>query len=488
MSLNNLAYLLLISSVLFCSCARQTSISDLISSKKHDRDGIYYVEYKKPQEATPINAELASLGYTVKDGYYWNGLEKKTDKYKFLWFYGKEYESLKEVRTQERSRDSLLANKNMVSFLQAQNQFPQFPIENPEEEALKYLRSMEDITLYHGHYGDKNIDKTEPIAQPLISSVENLHYYRNVYGVSEFTENKIKGFLNTLTRAEAKILIEHFADSRHIEAIELIHLSKSKDISTFAKATAAKKYFDLDPSFPFESKKAVASLKERLDLKLLAEEDIDRLTSSLYDLHIDKNTSTSRNDFQRINQIMTYAENNADWLGDEYVQNKEVSLIKEINKSKFGRLQFFNQFQNEINKVLQKWVWTDGYRYSNNLILIDSYKGSLRKEQKETSSNSAIDAILFEKLDNMLFSDIVPDTEIDDLSYVRLSGKYTLVKDKKSRLPFHAIFKLDDKSKEYSLTELVITNLGVNNTHSDGKKKNHSLYYDKSNGSLKRKG
>lgn len=482
------AQLFLVLSILLCSCARQASITDLIKDKKHDRDGIYYIEYKKPKDPAPIDHTLTSLGYTVKEAYYWSGLEKKTDKYKFLWFYGEEYESLKEVRAQERQRDSLLSNKDMASFIMAQKQYPQFPIENPEEEALNYLKTMEDISLYHREYGDSNLEKTEPYAQELVTNVEKLLLYRNTYGVSEFTESKIMGFLENVNLAEAKILVENFTDSRHIKTIELTHLSKSKNISDFALEPAAKKYFDVDPNFPFGNKKAVIALVEKLNQKLLIDKDITRLTYSCYDLHIEKNIPGSRSDFKKIELFMEYAENNEEWLGKRYVQNREIALVRKINNSNYGKLPYFNQFNNEVNKILNQWAWKGGYKYGHKLILVESYKGALRKEQSTEGSGSALDNILFEKVDNMVFKDIVTDTQMDDLSYIRMAGNYSLKNEERHHLPFHAIFTLDENSTQYALKELVITDYGVYNTHYNGKKKNKVFYYDKKSGSLKRKG
>jgi len=373
---------------------------------------------------------LTALGYTLKEGYYWDGLEKKSDKYKFVWFYGDEYEALKGTRSLERKRDSLLQ----------------------------------------------------------VNNIEDLLAYRKVYGVSDFTENKILQLLGPSNLAEAKILVEHFTDSKHLQKIELNHLSKMQSINDLLKEKTAKKYLDADPNFDFKNKEKIITLTDRINSTLPNSKFIDLVINDLRDKHIEKNVNFYGDAVQQIDDYIQYAEDNVEWLGEPYVRNKEMSMVATINHKKYGSYKSFNAFYNDLNKALNAWAWKGGHKYGNKLILVETFKGSSRRKQKEKDPGSMIDDILHQKVDNMIFTDLSEDINMDDLSYVRLAGTYVLKKENKEHLPFHAIFQLDKKDKNYNLTELVITDVGVYNTHFNGKEKNKYFYYDRKTKSLKRKG
>jgi hypothetical protein len=376
----------------------------------------------------------------------------------------------------------------MSSFIKALTEYPQFPIENPQEVGLKHIKSIEDLGLYHEHFGDENMGSTELIAQKMVADVEDLLSYRKIYGVSEYTEARIPGLLKDTNLEEAKLLVENFTDSKYITAIELNHLSKTGNITDFLKEETAQKHFDVDPTFPLESKAATIGLREKMTGKLPSSHSTGRLLASLLDSHIEKKVGFFNDEYDKVEAIVDYAEANKEWIGSNYVRNKEVSLISSINSQRFGAFKSFMPLYKDLDQIMAQWAWRGGYKYGFKLTVVETFKGSLRKEKSSEKKKSALDDIFFEKVDNMVFQDISEEIDLDEYSYLRLSGKYLLTKDSKERLPFHAIFKLDEKNKKYEISELVITDLGVYNTHFDGKDKNKYLYYDKSSGSLKRKG
>ena len=475
---------------MFSSCASKKSIAALIDKKAHDRDGIYYIEFEKAQDAKPIQEELAEKGYTVKEGYYFDGLEKKEDRYKFLWFYGKEYESLKGVRAKEKKRDALISNGDMSSFKKLQIEFPEVIKKAPELEALSYIKSLDDAKEYHNTFTDQQLSITEQKSQQWVLSAADLLTYRKIYGVSDFTDFKILELIPLSDETDAKILLDHFYDSKHTSEIEINYLSKVSEISNLISTEVSKKHFGIPANFQLNSKNDVKNLSKAMEGKISNPENLERLQTSLIDQHIVSALSINPEtiSFNDISKINEYIGSNLDWVSQKYIDNKNQRTVAFIHDIKYKDYDFFNAFYADIESTFNRWNWKFGFTYLKNQSQINSIRASKREQREIFSASSSLEQIFFEEVYNKEFKSIPTGSSLDDFSYVMLTGKYFLESNELKHLPFHAIFKLDNKSKSYTVDEIILSNLGSTETYFDGKNKSQIYYYDFKTNKMKRRG
>jgi len=462
----------------------------MIDKKAHDRDGIYYIEFEKAKDAQTINTQLADKGYKVKEGYYFDGLEKKEDKYKFLWFYGKEYDALKDVRAKERKRDELIANGDMNSFMQLTSEFPEAIEKAPEVEALKYIKSSEDAQLYHETYPKEKLGNTEEISRQWVRTSNDLLEYRNLYGVSQFTDQKITELLPNTDEENAKVLLDHFYDSKHSASIEINYLSKVSTIRKLLKSEAAKKHFDISDGFNIGNLQSVKKLALSLDKTIVSFEDKVRLRSDLYDQHILSAVGKTKEtiSFKDLKSINDYVDSKLTWVDRDYIAAKGPLSVRMIHESKYQGFDFFEVFYADINGLLSTWNWKYGFSFLSNQSQIHSIRASKRESRESISSASTLEQIFFEEIYNKEFTEISPNSSLDDYSYVMMSGIYPLKSNDLKEMPFHVIFKLKKESKSYEVDELILSNLGSNQTYYDGKNKSQVYYYDYKSKKMKRRG
>jgi len=484
------ALFLLCISLLFQSCATKNSISALIDKKAHDRDGIYYIEFEKPKDATPIQVELAEKGYQVKEGYYFDGLEKKEDRYKFLWFYGKEYESLKGVRAKEKKRDALIAKGDMASFKKLQVDFPEVIEKSPEVEALAYVKSLNDAEEYHKTFPSQKLNVTEEKSQQWVLSAADLLSYRNIYGVSDFTDQKILELIPSTDEINAKILLDHFYDSKHTSEIEINYLSKISEISSLISTEVSKKHFGIPENFQLSNKTDVKKLSEAMEGKISNPQNLNRLQTSLIDQHVlsTLNINPKTISFKDIGRINDYINSDLKWVNQNYKNNKNQRTIKLIHNIKYKEFDFFDSFYEDMESTFSRWNWKFGFTYLNNQCQIHSVRASKRESVDIISTSSSLEQIFFEEVYNKEFKTIPAGASLDNFSYVMLSGEYFLESNELKNLPFHTIFKLDKKNKSFSIDEMILSNLGSNQTYFDGKNKSQVYYYDFQSKKMKRRG
>jgi len=471
-------------------CATKNSITAMIDKKAHDRDGIYYIEFEKSKDAESIKSQLAEKGYQVKEGYYFDGLEKKEDRYKFLWFYGKEYESLKGVRSKERKRDQLIANGDMGSFKKLQSQFPETLKKAPEVEALAFVNSLDDAKIYHETFKDQNLSSTESTAQQWVKTADDLLKYRNIYGVSSYTDQKILDLIPESNETDARIFLDHFYDSKHSADIEINYLSKVSDISDLVTSDVAKKHLGISDNFSLANKKNVQDLAKALESKLNSKTDSKKLITALYDQHILSvlKLSEASLTFNDIDKITGYIDKNLKSLNPGYTTDKNQRTVKLIHGSMYKGYDFFSLFYEEIDQTLRKWNWKYGFTYLPHVSQITNIKASQREDRSDIPQGSTLNQIFFEEVYNKEFSPLRMEDNLDDYSYIMMRGVYFLDSNKKNDLPFHVIFKLDKEDKSYEIDEMILSNLGSSQTYYDGKNKSQVYYYDSVSQKMKRRG
>lgn len=485
--LNLLSLLFLLS---FCSCATKNSISALINKKAHDRDGIYYIEFEQAKDASKIQTELTEKGYQVKEGYYFDGLEKKEEKYKFLWFYGPEYESLKGVRARERKRDKLIANGDMVSFKALRSQFPEAIKKAPELEALAFVNSLDDAKIYHETFTNQKLSSTETSARQWVNSAGDLLKFRKIYGVSDFTDQKILDLIPLSNKEDAKILLDHFYDSKHSAKIEINYLTKVSDVEELISSDAAKKHLDISDSFKISSKNSVENLAKALEEKLEPGTYRKNLITAVYDKHILSalNLSETSLSFSDVDKINNYIDKNLKSINPEYLDDKNKRTVQIVHNSMYKGHDFFPLFYQEIDQTFIKWNWKYGFNFLSGVSQILEIKASKREDRNNIPQGSSLEKIFFEEVYNKEFSALKIIDSIDDYSYIMMRGLYFLKSNKKTTLPFHVIFKLDKEDKSFAIDEMIISNLGSSQTYYDGKVKSQVYYYDADSKKMKRRG
>ncbi len=480
---------LLLCGLLLCalfSCAKKSSLSSLIESKDHDEFGVYHIVFDNPRPAEDVKKELALKGYKVKNGYYFDGLEKKEDRYKFLWFYGKEYQELSSFRINKGKQDSLLALKSFPSYLEALQLSPKLKSKDTPQKGLEFVSNMRDAQLYLSHYDGQKIELLKNHVLELPLGADDLIAYKNQFGIDNMILQKTHSGLPFFSKEELSKILQSYGDTNIAYQIKIQHLSNAEDMNELKRIDKSYNLMPALTSIDYSDINGLSEKKVEIKKHITGNSNIQRLTASLLDKYVDKNIRIPDNAtaHQVFDIKRTFIQNRIEVFGQRYYTTKMMAMTNKINGA--FNFEFTEGVIGDLNKLFKAWEWNAGNQFVQNSVLLENVRASKKQDKKE--ENSMLEAILFEEVYNKKFEELSSESSLDNISYLMIEGTYLLEGKSIQRFPFHAIYSFNEKGENsIRIDEFVLANQGTPYTYFDGKKRGGKFYYDRDHPRLMRR-